>query len=157
MVNDLVFLTTIVHRLEMAHIPCVVFGGWAEELVGTIAPRPHTDVDLLYIAHTFDTVDAFIHANTDLVEIKQKHFPHKRAFTADGILVEIILLQPQAGSLVTNFWDEYQLHWPPIQPITVHAGSGTSLAVSPTDTIQFYRSQYSKIDTIRRNHLPHTG
>ena len=88
-----------------------MFGGWAAELLGLSLPRPHHDVDLLYPAGSFDAVDVFL-ASGDVDEITAKRFPHKRAFEAEGIMVELFLLQGTEDALFTDFWSVNRYEWP---------------------------------------------
>lgn len=84
-------------------------GGWAEELHRMIDPRPHHDIDLLCRAESFDAVDRFV-SRARVTEITAKRFPHKRAFDAAGIMVELILV---GADLTTRFWDGFPYPWPP--------------------------------------------
>lgn len=149
MINDPSFIQTIIHRLKVADIDCIIFGGWAEELTGVVLPRDHKDLDLLYLAEDFSLVDKFIESQFDLREIKAKHFAHKRAFLCGGIMVELLLVQPRLDGFLTNFWNEYTLEWPPLLSVTVDMPSiGQFTVVHPT-ILNFYREQYPSIEIIR--------
>lgn len=130
MANDLALVQRVSLLLESHGVRTWLFGGWAEELHGLAAPRPHHDIDLLYPAASFETVDAFL--NTGLVaEIHAKRFPHKRAFEMDSVMVEIILVR--AGN-VTDFWGCYDYEWPP--DVFTHAEDRPRLA-SPSALAQY--------------------
>jgi len=73
-----------------------------------IDPRPHHDVDLLVRADSFSAVDDFLNQD-GIAEIAEKRFAHKRAFEADGTMVEMILVRPDLTSM---FWGEHQYRWP---------------------------------------------
>jgi len=109
--NDLGFVRYIVGRLELAGVRTWVFGGWAAELFGLSRPRPHHDVDLLYPAVSFEAVDVFL-ATGEVDEIVAKRFPHKRAFEAEGIMVELFLLQGPEDGPFTDFWGVNRYEWP---------------------------------------------
>ena len=109
MVNSVKFLHAIVARLRKAGIETIVFGGWAEELMKAIPPRPHHDVDLLYFEDNFIKVDEFLANQADLEEIRSKRFSHKRAFLWNGIMVELLLVQEGNKQYITNLWGEYRL------------------------------------------------
>ena len=68
-----------------------VFGGWAEELLGLIGPRRHSDLDLLLPAKSFSALDQFIDKH-GVQDIAEKHFPHKRTFEGDSVRVEVFLV-----------------------------------------------------------------
>ncbi len=86
--NDLAFVERAVSLLTSQGIDTWVFGGWGEELRGLILPREHVDLDLLYAAEDWDTVDTL-----DLDWIEGKRFPWKRAFLLDDVAVELFLVQ----------------------------------------------------------------
>ena len=137
MPNDLTFVKSITGRLQTFGVNVWLAGGWAEELHGMIEPRPHHDVDLLLQGDSFETVDRFL-SEDGIDEIAAKRFAHKRAFQADGIMVELILVRPRPGSrapqrscailpgvrggtaqprrgscdLITTFWGDHDYHWP---------------------------------------------
>lgn len=149
MKNSIEFLWTVVTTLKKAGIDTIVFGGWAEELTGLNDPRPHGDVDLLYPAPDFSRVDAFLR-NADVQEIILKHFFHKRAFMYHGVMVELILVQPNAGVCSTVFWDQYKLVWPELTDMSVEIEGDRVLRVATPEILRFYRDIYNEIDVIRR-------
>jgi hypothetical protein len=72
MMNDIEFVHFIIKLLASAGIQGIVFGGWAEELTGAIIPRPHKDLDLLYIGSDFNQIDKFLESQAGISEIKLK-------------------------------------------------------------------------------------
>jgi hypothetical protein len=70
-------LTEVLALLERAGAPCLVFGGWAEELLGLRAPGPHRDIDLVHLSNAFATVDMGFERRRLPAEIRPKRFPHK--------------------------------------------------------------------------------
>lgn len=92
--NDLRFMRETVGLLETAGIAVWVFGGWAEELLGLAAPRPHQDLDLIYPAGSFALLDAVLMAGCGLAKITARRLPHERAFTRQSVMIELILVQP---------------------------------------------------------------
>jgi len=111
--NDLAFVREIVARLQAAGVVTWPFGGWAEELLGLSPAREHADLDLLCPAGDFALADAFLAGDGRVSEIAAKRFAHKRAFLADGVMVEIILVQRwPAGGYVTMFWGDTPYRWP---------------------------------------------
>jgi len=153
--NDLEFLENIIARLKQASIPCLVFGGWAKELSCVIPPRPHGDVDLLYIANDFEKVDKFLRRESDIAEIATKHFPHKRAFVLEGIMIELLLISRKGNKLLTDFWGEYKLQWPEINPVKIKSASnGQGVEVCPPDVVEYYHRHEKQIAEVRARHLP---
>ena len=106
--NDLRFVADLVVTLRREGIDTWIFGGWAEELHGLSRPREHRDVDLLYRGDDWRRVDAFL-AGVD--EVVGKRFPHKRAFMADGVLVELFLVQRDRDGWFTLF-PAREFRWP---------------------------------------------
>ena len=109
--NDLHLLAAVMDRLEAAGAGVLVFGGWAEELVGLSRPRPHGDIDLLLPASSFESVDRFLAATEAPDEIRPKRFWHKRAFRTRGVLVEITLVEHDGDGPVTRFWGDAPFRW----------------------------------------------
>ncbi len=111
-INDREFVRDIIRRLQDNQIAVCLFGGWAEELCGLSQPRTHVDVDLLYPATDFRELDSFFRRNEDWKEITLKRFPHKRAATVGGIMVEFVLVQKSDRGCFTFFFNTYRFDWP---------------------------------------------
>jgi hypothetical protein len=90
--NDLQFVKNVMKLVSDYGARTWLFGGWAEEILGLAAPRPHADVDLLYPAADFSVIDAFLTDANGVTEIVPKRFSHKRAFERGGVRVEILLV-----------------------------------------------------------------
>lgn len=118
-----------------------MFGGWAEELLGLAAPRPHKDLDLLYPADSFALIDTVMWAGCGLDEITAKRLPHKRAFTRQAIMTELIVLRPASRGYVTDFRGEFTYHWPGDVLGTEIAG----LRVASPAAVRAYRADHSRI------------
>jgi hypothetical protein len=86
--NDLDFVVRAVDLLWAKGIRTWVSGGWGEELRGLVPPREHADLDLLYPARDWRRVDAL-----ELDWIGEKRFAWKRAFTLEGTMVELFLVE----------------------------------------------------------------
>jgi len=142
MVYDINFVIEIIKRLENHNIETILFGGWAEELNKTIKPREHKDIDFLYLSDDFSKVDEFIRNNSDIVEVLEKHFPHKRAFKYSNILIELILIKNKKSKPTTNFWNEYILEWP-TAPLFIEVDN---LRVAKQEIIDFYRGNFDSIN-----------
>lgn len=106
------FLSTILTRLQSVGLDVVVFGGWAEELSRLRQPGVHSDVDLLYFSDGFAPVDRLVSAAPDLSEIREKRFPHKRAFVHLGLRVELFLVSRDEQGLFTLFRGTRRYRWP---------------------------------------------
>jgi hypothetical protein len=92
-VNRLTDLAEVLTLLEAAGAPCLVFGGWAEELLELRAPGPHRDIDLVHLSDSFVTIDMGFKRGGLPEEIRGKRVPHKRAFAWRGLCCEILLIQ----------------------------------------------------------------
>jgi hypothetical protein len=92
--NNREFLKHVLGRLQQHGFASLIFGGWAEELLQLVPPRPHRDVDLLLPADSFVAFDRFLASAESYGwhEIVAKRFAHKRAFLAQGIMVEFTLV-----------------------------------------------------------------
>ncbi len=108
--NNLDFLNRVLARLQRAGFAPLVFGGWAEELLGLSPARAHRDIDLLLPATSFAALDRFLGsaAAEDWREIAAKRFAHKRALLAEGVMVEFTLVEPGP---VTHFWGDVEFRW----------------------------------------------
>ena len=126
--NDLAFVIGVVDLLAARGCRTWVCGGWGEELRGLRAPRAHGDVDLLYPAPGFARVDAL-----GLDWIAAKRFPHKRAFTLEGTMVELVLVERDAKG-----WHTGRHRWAD----NVFAAGGR-LPVASTAALGGYRAAYA--------------
>jgi hypothetical protein len=99
----------ILRRLDNLGVPCLLFGGWAEEALGIISPRPHRDIDLLLPAQSFMALDRLF--ESEFREIVLKRFAHKRAFVLEGAMVEVTLVQRTYQGAFTLFWGDVPFAW----------------------------------------------
>jgi hypothetical protein len=144
--NTLTFVLTLMQRLAYAQIETWLAGGWAEELRELSSPRPHRDIDLLYPAANFHSVDQWLANTNELSEIPMKRFSHKRAFLCEQVMVEMILLVPQRGRHVTSFFGgRYHFIWPDDTLSFLQAG-GHSLPVASSQALSLYRSEHQQIE-----------
>jgi hypothetical protein len=134
--NTLPFVLATLERFHIARLPVWLFGGWAEEVWSMSAPRTHHDIDLLYVAHTFDRLDQFIDHTSAVTEICAKRFSHKRALLYQGVMIEFLLVEPQIEGYLSRFFTNlYELVWPrdvlsyqlPIQALEVPIASKAAL------------------------------
>jgi aminoglycoside-2''-adenylyltransferase len=87
-VTDLGLVLSAVDRLRSDGVRTWVCGGWADELRGLTPPRPHADLDLLYPARDWRRVDSL-----ELEWVEGRRVPWKRAFTFEGSVVELYLVE----------------------------------------------------------------
>ena len=131
------FVERVVRILRGSGLEVWVFGGWAEELLGLERPRPHRDVDLVYVADDFSAVDAL-----DFDWIAAKRFPWKRAFMLEGAMVELFLVRRDERGWFTEFergrWD-----W----PADVVADRG-ACPVASAAAVTGYRREYRSRDVV---------
>jgi hypothetical protein len=139
---DLTFVHETVRLLQNAGISTWLFGGWAEELLGLVPPRPHHGLDLLYPADDFALVDALLVASDDLAEITEKHLLHKRAFARLGIMTELILVRsPPGAGHSTDFSNQTRYQWPD----NLLAGAAHGLRLASPEALWQYRADHRVI------------
>jgi len=136
--NDHRLLARVLGRLQDAGFSPLVFGGWAQELLQLVPPRPHADVDLLLLADSFSALDQFMPSaeSHDCSQIKAKRFAHKRAFIAQSVMVELTLVEP---GLVTRFWGDVPFHW--LDPLShneaIEIDEISATIVSPANLLRY--------------------
>ena len=145
--NTLPFVLATLKNFHIARLPIWLFGGWAEEVWRMFAPRTHHDIDLLYVAPGFDTLDQYIDHTSSVTEIRAKRFSHKRAVVHQGTMIEFILVEPQSEGYRTRFFaDLYELIWPrdlldfqlPIQ--------GQVVSIASKAALEIYRHNHTHIE-----------
>ncbi|GHO47337.1 hypothetical protein KSX_55000 [Ktedonospora formicarum] len=105
----------------------------------------HGDIDLWYPGANFGHVDQWLAHVNDLVEIPAKQFSHKWAFFCERVMIEVLLLQPRDGGLITRFFDgRYVLAWPRETLGDVQVG-GQRLAVVSVQARKLYREHHPQI------------
>lgn len=131
--NTIEVVRQVVQDLTASGFRALLFGGWAEELLGLVTPREHADIDLLVFDADHTELDAFVQARR---EIRGKHFSHKRAFVASNVMVELFLVRDGR----TMFWNTLEYAWP-----TGHAVDVDGLPVAPPEYLAAYRRDYAAI------------
>lgn len=154
MPNTLEFIVETMKTLDQAGIRTWLFGGWAEEVWQIIPPRPHHDLDLLFLGTDFHPVDAFLSAASACKELRAKRFSHKRAFLCEDTLVELIRVEEKEHRLETTFFnDGCTLVWPEDTfQFTCPVKKQLTPIASP-NTLKWYRSQHAFIESAYRKYL----
>ena len=134
--NDLHFVERAVLLLASKGVDAWVFGGWGEELRGLIKPREHVDLDLLYPAEDWSSVDSLY-----LDWIDGKRFDWKRAFLLEGVAVELFLVRYDESGWYTQL-ERRRHNW----PTNVFADTGR-IPVASTAALAGYRHSY-RIDAV---------
>jgi hypothetical protein len=134
--NDLPFVDRAVSLLASKGVDAWVFGGWGEELRGLITPREHVDLDLLYPAEDWSSVDSLY-----LDWIDGKRFDWKRAFLLEGVAVELFLVRYDEHGWYTQL-ERRRHNW----PTNVFADTGRT-PVASTAALAGYRHSY-RIDAV---------
>lgn len=106
--NTTATLAAVLGQLRASGLPCDVFGGWAEELLGIRSAWQHKDIDLIYRGDSFAAFDKI---NDDFRPVPLKRFRHKRAFMFHTTLCEIILVHDADTRPVTMYWGDVPFHW----------------------------------------------
>lgn len=149
--NDPETVHHILSTLREGGVECDLFGGWAEEVLGLSAPRPHADIDLVYRGSDFSAVDAFLILQAGaLEEMAGKRFHHKRAFRFRGVVCEILLVQNWQHEPCTLFWGDTLFHWntPFLHPSKAYLAA---LPVSVVDeaNLRKYRAEFTSTQNHR--------
>lgn len=92
--NDRRIAIDALQLVERAGFQVALVGGWSRDLLGLEPPRSHADVDLVVTDADLAELDRWL-ANHD--EIAAKRFPHKRAITFRGTMVELHLVIRRRG------------------------------------------------------------
>lgn len=151
--NTLAFVLSVMRRFAQAHLPVWLAGGWAEEFWGLSPPRQHKDVDLLYLALDFHQLDHWFSQAEDMSPIEGKRFSHKRAVLYEQIMIEVVLLEPSAGSYATHYFDRrYTLNWPSDSLSHLLIG-GHPIPVASCLALQLHRRCYQQIAQAYQNFL----
>jgi hypothetical protein len=138
--NDHGLLARVLGRLQDAGFSPLVFGGWAQELLQLVPPRPHVDVDLLLLADSFTALDQFVPSAESYGwgQIKAKRFAHKRAFIAQSVMVDLTLVEP---GLVTRFWGDVPFYW--LDPLShseaIEIDGVSASIVSPANLLRYQK------------------
>lgn len=138
MANDRQFVRAVVDDLAQRGFRPVVFGGWAEELLGLSPARPHRDLDLLLVDADRAALDRELR---DRHEVPVKRFPHQRAFVDRSVLVELVLVDLTGGVPITEFWGAARFVWPADVEGTVIDG----VPVASPAAIAAYRRGYARL------------
>lgn len=129
MANSRETLATVLKIFRESGLPCDIFGGWAEELLGLRAPWHHADIDLTYRGDSLAALDAI---GGIFEPVAAKRFRHKRAFLFEGTLCEIILVREADTRPLTLYWGDVPFHWeqPFLHSDTVNLGGEPVTIVS---------------------------
>ena len=153
--NELAELAEVLTLLEAAGAPCLVFGGWAEELLELRAPGPHRDIDLVHLNHSLATIDMGIERRRLPEEIRAKRFPHKRAFAWRGLCCEILLIQKWRVRPVSWFWGDIPLFWQaPITHSSAVIRAGHRFKVVSAANLRLYRARHRDLQPWRWRTFP---
>lgn len=134
--NTLPLVIAIMGELSTEKCSVLLGGGWAKELLGLIRPRVHKDIDLYYLGTDLSPIDSFIAAKA-YKEIQAKHMAHKRAFLANGVMVEIVLIQQDNQGHHSPFspWGDVPIRWP--QPLSAEIEE-LGISCLSSEALNFY-------------------
>lgn len=133
-------LAALLRDLRSQGLPCDVFGGWAEELLGLRKSWNHRDIDLAYRG---DSLSAFDAITSDFSPVPLKRFHHKRAFLFRNVLCEIFLIQDAESRPVIHYWGDVPFYWdqPLLHPDAIDI-CGESVNVMSPANLRLYRDEY---------------
>jgi hypothetical protein len=136
-------LAEVLALLEGAGVRCLVFGGWAEELLALRPPGPHGDIDLVHLGDSFVAADMALETGRLPEEIRAKRFPHKRAFIWRGLCCEILLIQDWRARPMTWFWGDVPLFWQtPLAHARPVARAGHAFRLVSAANLRLYRARH---------------
>jgi hypothetical protein len=136
--------------LERAGISCLVFGGWAEELLALRAPGPHRDIDLVHLNDSFAAIDRAFCTRQLPEEIRAKRFPHKRAFGWRGLCCELLLIQDWRVRPVSWFWGDVPFLWQaPVAHAAAVIRAGCAFDVVSAPNLRRYRARHRDLQPWR--------
>lgn len=141
--HDLDTVCRVLRLVSGAGMDCWLFGGWAEELRGLCTARLHRDVDLLYVAQSFNSLTGLLR-DFGLVEVHGKRFHHKRAFLFDTVMVELFLVETDGQGRFTMFWGEARHDWP-LDTFSYLSGVPVASAAALND----YRRDHARLVCLR--------
>jgi hypothetical protein len=148
--NRLADLADVLALLEQSGVPCLVFGGWAEELLAVRPPGPHRDVDLVHLGDSFAATDMALETGRLPEEIRAKRFPHKRAFAWRGLCCEILLIRDACARPVTWFWGDVPLFWQvPVARDRTVSTAGHRFEVVSAANLRLYRAHHRDLQPWR--------
>jgi hypothetical protein len=140
--NDLSLVRTVLADLQHAGFEVLLIGGWAEELQGVTERRVHQDVDVVLLDPPNDALEAFVAEHDEVVE---KRLTQKRAYRAQGVLVELFLAGWTGAEFRTIWWGRLSWSWPSdMSPTTIAA-----LPVASKAVLQAFRDSYGDIMAAR--------
>ena len=153
--HRLVDLAEVLALPEVAGVPCLVFGGWAEALLELRAPGPHRDVDLVHQGESLTTFDMGFQRQRLPEEVRAKRFPHKRASAWRGLCCEILLIQDWRARPVTWFWGDVPLFWQaPVAHSSPVTRAGHRFSVVSAANLRLYRARHRDIQPWRWRTFP---
>jgi hypothetical protein len=142
-------LADVLALLEQSGVPCLLFGGWAEELLGLRAAGRHHDIDLVHLSDSFASAEVALETGRLPDEIRAKRFPHKRAFVWRGLCCEI-LIQDACARPVTWFWGDIPLFWQvPVAYARPVIRSGHRFELVSAANLRLYRARHRDIQPWR--------
>jgi hypothetical protein len=131
-------------RLDDAGLRPVLFGGWAKQLHGAWPPAPHGDLDVLVHAGSPAPIDAYIAARGADAYAPKAH-PHKRAYVADGHLVELFAVGGSPDAPVTDFYGHYARPWPTPLATAHTLPGGRTIQLASAPVIAGYEADHHRI------------
>jgi hypothetical protein len=142
MVNDLSLVRAVLADLENAGFEALLIGGWAEELQSLSDPRPHEDIDVVLLDPTSDALDAFVAVRD---EVAEKRLSQKRAYRANGVLVELFVATSTGTGYQTIWWGRLRWSWDSDMSSTMIEG----LPVASKGALTRFRENYGEIIAAR--------
>jgi hypothetical protein len=154
--NDRSFLSDVLKECATHSIETYVFGGWARELWGA-TPWTHSDIDLLVRGDGFRKVEDAIRILSHWQEIRLKRFPHKRAITVDGTMVEFILVSEDNNGITTDCFNRYSVRWPSDVFCFTRPLLGREVGIASPRALAVYHEVHDSVRAACRMYLAEQG
>ncbi len=140
--NDLSLVRSVLGDLLDSRFEALLIGGWAEELHGMAEPRNHRDVDVVLLDPVPDALDSFVASRN---EVTEKRLSQKRAYLANGVLVELFIARYKQSRYETIWWGSLRWRWPADMAPTMIAG----LPVASKAVLMAFRESHPRIIAAR--------
>ena len=105
-------------------------------------PRNHRDVDVVLLDPVPDALDSFVASRN---EVTEKRLSQKRAYLANGVLVELFIARYKQSRYETIWWGSLRWRWPADMAPTMIAG----LPVASKAVLMAFRESHPRIIAAR--------
>lgn len=137
----------LVQELRKNGLNIIIFGGWSVELQKLKEPWKHSDIDLLLVDNTFNSLNRLVNERCWKI---CKSYNHKKAFLIDGVMVEVFLVMPEEKRFITRFvgsGGSYDFVWPKELFVNKTLG-GASYQLASKASMDKYFNEHTTIHSL---------